>query len=114
MVDKSIRQNAGRDLNAAIDSFNGNVVEIGSSGKEELEAKLGDFLEAIVSSSLSDTDKTTILTEAQTVAREAAANGKLVGRAQLLWTGIKEVISNVPKAVTAWESLSKLWSELPK
>ncbi|ETX05643.1 MAG: hypothetical protein ETSY2_21745 [Candidatus Entotheonella gemina] len=110
MEDRSIRQNAGRDLTAVIDSFKGNTIKFSSAGHTELAEKLDTFLKTVEESSLPSDDKMVILSETSTVTQDVVQKGKLTARAKLLWGGIRNLVESVPEAVSAWEALTKMWS----
>jgi len=110
MTDKSIYQYAGRDLNATIESFKNNTLVNIDSQNDELLKNLSEFLEAVANSSISNEEKTSVLNEASNVANNVKIEGKLKGRAKILWYGVKEVINTIPKALDAWEKITAFWS----
>ena len=106
---KPIHQHAGRDVNAVIESYKQNTIAAGGSVDSTIEEQLRKFLEAVSESTLPDNDKKAVFEGTVNVSREVVKTGHLTGSAKLLWSGIKEVVTVLPKAVTAWEVLQRLW-----
>jgi len=109
MGDYHINQQ-GRDLIAVVDSFKTAASNLeagpGASSAELLSA----FLDAVARSPISEDDKRDVLEGATVVVEQVRQEGRLAGRAKILWNGLQKAIELAPTALKAWEALTKLWS----
>ena len=100
----------GKNLVAVVDSFKIVASDVGAELGEDTSKALSAFLSAVSSSDLSDDDKKNALEVATEVVEKVKNQRQLLGRAKIVWQGLKSVIVSVPKAVEAWEKLTQLWS----
>lgn len=87
---------AGRDIDRAAEN-----------GQTILEA-LATLTAVTERSALDAKAKQDVLAKLSSVQRDLHQHGKLATRTKMAWSAVKEVLSSVPAAVSAWEAVAKL------
>ena len=100
----------GKNLVAVVDSFKNITVEAGKIKGKDFEKWAIALLSAVEGADITENEKKDILDGASAVLQEATKGITLVGRAKVLWYGLRSMLDAIPSAVEAWEKLTELWS----
>lgn len=97
----------GNNNTAIVESYN-SIAHVLSGNDEELQVLLQEYVAAISQSELplqEQNDAIEISTEALSSFRE---DGVIKGKAKIAWNGLKEVLTEAPKALELWEKITGL------
>lgn len=98
----------GNNLTAIVDSFKTTQL-IGSGLSNEVELHIKALLDGVLASHLPEEQKKDVVEAATTVVEGVKKDGRLAGKAKMLWNGLREIIQSVPAALEAWDALQKHW-----